>query len=140
MDMALVGEALRAAAIPVVSVRNRDGVLTVQYTAEATAEQRAAGDALVAGWDGAAEQRKASRRLARQALVGVDDPVQIASRNALRVIYLSVVETRQAFNALRSYMADPQGNPLPAALPIRTWKQALAAVRQQIDAETDPEA
>ena len=93
---------------------------------------------MVAGWDDAAEGKRARRRAAKASLAGVDDPTQIASRNALRVIYASLVETRQAYNAMRAYIANPSGTP-PPALTIRTWQQALAAVRQQIDADSDPE-
>ena len=136
-DIALIDQALRAAGIPIVSVELRRGVVAVQYDPTATDAQRQQGDALVAGWDDAAEARRARRRAAKASLAGVDDPTQIASRNALRVIYQSIVETRQAYNAMRAYIANPSGTP-PPALAIRTWQQALAAVRQQIDAEIDP--
>lgn len=136
-DIALIDQALRAAGIPIVSVELRRGVVAVQYDPTATDAQRQQGDALVAGWDDAAEARRARRRAAKASLAGVDDPTQIASRNALRVIYASLVETRQAYNAMRAYIANPSGTP-PPALAIRTWQQALAAVRQQIDAEIDP--
>ena len=86
------------------------GSVDVTYAADATDQQRAA---------------------AKASLVG-SDPVQSASRNALRVIYQSIVETRQALNPL--LVAAGQ-----SPLSIRNWKQALAAVRQQIDAEADPE-
>lgn len=138
IDVGLIDEALRAAGIPIVSVRNRLAAITVQYAPEATEQQRAAGDALVAAWDAAAESKADRRRRAKAALAGADDPTQIAIRNALRVIYASIVETRQAHNALRAYVANPSGTP-PPALAIRKWAQALAAVRQQIDAEIDPE-
>ena len=138
IDVALIDEVLRTAGIPIVSVANRRGVVTVQYDAAATAQQRAQGDAMVAGWDDAAEARRARRRAAKASLAGVDDPTQIASRNALRVIYQSIVETRQAYNAMRAFIANPSGTP-PPALAIRTWQQSLAAMRQQIDAEADPE-
>ena len=106
------------------------------YAADATDQQRAAAQALIAGWDwsDAAQQsrdRTARRAAAKASLVG-SDPVQSASRNALRVIYQSIVETRQALNLLLIAAGQPP-------LPIRNWKQALAAVRQQIDAEADPE-
>lgn len=109
----------------------------VTYAAGATDQQRAAAQALIAGWDwsDAAQQardRAAKRAAAKASLTGAD-PVQSASRNALRVIYQSIVETRQALNPLLVAAGQPP-------LPIRNWKQALAAVRQQIDAETDPEA
>lgn len=140
IDVALIDEVLRTAGIPIVSVANRRGVVTVQYDAAATAQQRAQGDAMVAGWDGAAEAKKAKRKQAKAALVGTDDPTQLASRSALRLIYASLVENRQAFNALRLHVMDPANNPLPPALTVRSWKQALSGVRQLIDTETDPEA
>jgi len=125
-------EALRAAGIPIEGVRDRGGVIEVDYSPGATAEQQQVGAAIVTGWDDAAEGKRAKRRAAKASLAGVDDPTQIASRNALRVIYQSIVETRQALNPLLVAAGQPP-------LPIRNWKQALAAVRQQIDAEIDPE-
>jgi len=139
VDVGLIDQALRRAGVPVVGVQCRRGAVTVQYEPGATADQRAQGDALVAAWDDAAEQRRAVRRLAKAALDGKDDPTQVASRNSLRLIYASLVENRQAFNALRLHVVDPANNPLPPALTVRSWKQALGGVRQQIDAETDPE-
>src|SRR5574343_285802 len=109
IDVALIDEALRAAGIPTAGVVNRRGVVTVQYAPEATDPQRAQGDALVAAWDNVTEGKKAKRRQAKAALAGADDPTQIASRNALRVIYASLVETRQAYNALRAFVANPSG-------------------------------
>jgi len=132
IDIAIIDETLRAVGIPIVGVQNRRGVITVQYDPAATTQQRVQGDALVAAWDDAAEVRKAKRKQAKQSLARVDDPAQIAGRNALRVIYASIVETRQAINSL--LIAAGQ-----QPLPIRTWKQTLLAIRQQIDAETDPE-
>lgn len=79
------------------------------------------------------------RRLAKAALDCKDDPTQVTSRNSLRLIYASLVENRQAFNALRLHVVDPANNPLPPALTVRSWKQALGGVRRQIAAETDPE-
>lgn len=132
-------EALRAAGIPIEGVRDRGGVIEVDYSPGATAEQQQVGAAIVTGWDGAAEAKKAKRKQAKAALVGTDDPTQLASRSALRLIYASLVENRQAFNALRLHVMDPANNPLPPALTVRSWKQALSGVRQLIDTETEPE-
>lgn len=138
-DIALIDQALRAAGIPIVSVELRRGVVAVQYDPTATDAQRQQGDALVAGWDEAAEARKAVKAAANAALLDTDDPTRIAARNTQRVFYASIVEMRQWMNALRKHLLDPANNPMPAALSIRTWKQALAAAEQQTDAETDPE-
>ena len=133
-DIALADEALKALGVPISGVRLAGGVLSADYLPEATPEQRAAGDALLAGWDPAAREADARRRRTRAALTG-GEPTQAAARNALRVIYASIGETRQRLNQLIA----ATGAAVPP-LPIRTWAQALAAVRQQIDAETDPEA
>lgn len=138
-DIALIDQALRAAGIPIVSVELRRGVVAVQYDPTATDAQRQQGDALVAGWDDVLGRRKAVKAAAKAALFDTDDATRVAIRNTQRVFYTSIVEMRQWMNSLRKYLLDPANNSLPPALSIRTWKQAMAVVQQQTDAEIDPE-
>lgn len=107
----------------------------------ATQAHRAEYDALVSGWDWTGQAQAAhdlaeQRRLAKESLAG-PDPVPRSTRCALRVIYSSLVECRAKVNEVVAF-ANSKGasiNPLTN----RTWAQALQAVRQAIDAETDPE-
>ena len=78
------------------------------------------------------------RDLAKRALAGGDAQLR-ATRCMARVLFKSLVETRNYCNALRAEVAALGGTP-PPPLASRTWAQAVAAVRQMIDLETDPEA
>lgn len=113
------------------------------FTTQATDDDKALAASIVAGWDWSdVAQLKRDRREKKakaKAQLTADDPTTLANRNALRVVYGSLVELRQAFNALRDYVRDPARNPLPPALPSRTWKQVLGATRSSIDSEADPE-
>lgn len=60
-------------------------------------------------------------------------PEDIKIRNIIRVIYASLIETRNKINEI---VAKPTVNIQP--LTNRTWAQAIAAVSSQIDSETDP--
>jgi len=95
--------------------------------AELTGEQRAS-------------QKMTLDRDAAKAAVTATTPAERANRAAQRVVYKSVRGVIQQLNAIRLHVLDPQANPMPAALPVRTWQQLLAAVRADIDAETDPES
>lgn len=88
------------------------------------------------------------RELAKAALVDTQDPTRIADRNSNRIMFGSVVQARQAYNTLAAdydtLVADYNtrfGTNFPKAhqqLANRTFAQAMASVRAQIDAETDP--
>lgn len=85
--------------------------------------------------DQMAWERQRKRQAAKAALRDTDDRVLIAVRNTQKVVFQSLVETRTAFNQLRSQLIAA-GLPLTVpALINRTWEQALAVVEQQIDAE-----
>lgn len=65
-----------------------------------------------------------------------ETPNAKAMRNAFRVVMASLIETRAKVNEIIN-----KGNiPSTTTLPNRTWGQVVNATKNQIDAETDPNA
>lgn len=113
------------------------------WSDSATQEHRDQFAAAAAAWDWseaaqAARAAAAARAEAKDALADPADPTRIAARVALGVIYESIAETRARVNELVAW-ANAAGAAL-TPLQVRTWAQAVAAVRQRIDAESTPPA
>jgi hypothetical protein len=131
--------------IATIRVSTLEGVTSAEvvYLDSATDEQRAAANAVAAGWDFSAPAESArkiaaDREAAKSAVVAIT-PAERANRAAQRVVYKSVRGVMQQMNAIRAHVINPANNPMPAALNIRSWKQLLDAVKADIDTETDPE-
>lgn len=73
----------------------------------------------------------AAKASAKAFIESLNDQQTVLLRNALRVVFASIVETRNKVNELAALA--PTVDPLPN----RTWAQLKTAVRNQIDAETD---
>ena len=77
-------------------------------------------------------------KIAAKTAVTNRDEIMLASRSGLRVAYKSLLETRNAINALIDHLNNPLQNPIPEKLPNRTWAQVITATKNEIDNETDP--
>jgi hypothetical protein len=86
-----------------------------------------------------AETANFTKNQAKAALVDAADPTRTSTRNSMRVIMASLVETRAKINELVDKTNGVTTTPI-AKLPVRTWQQILAVAKQYIDAETDPSA
>ncbi len=120
MNIALLDESLRAAGVPIHGVQLAAGVPSIDYAPEATPEQRAAGEALLAAWDDAAEEARGRRERAKKSLASDD---LRALRGVMRAVHDALAEVRRK-----------------AGLPPQPWPAFLADVRRRIDAEANPEA
>lgn len=111
--------------------------VSIDFRPEAAPAEQAAAAAVLAAFDWT-EQAQAAFEAAREksraaaSLTGGDAETR-RLRNALRVVFAALVETRQALNEARTALAL-------SPLPNRTWPQMLAAAAGQIQAETDPAA
>ncbi len=103
-----------------------------KWTGSAVAEMtQAEKDAVDAA--AAAAEKAAAKAAAKAFIESLSDQQTVLLRNSLRVVFGSLVETRNKVNELAALA--PTVDPLPN----RTWTQLKAAVRNQIDAETDPD-
>ena len=68
------------------------------------------------------------------ASLGADDPTTIRLRAVVRVLFASLVETRNWCNQMRQQL-QAAGMPTPPKVVNRTWEEAMQAVLAQINAE-----
>lgn len=132
--------------IPVLSIRRTGSNVQVIYAPDATAEQIAAGDALVASQDWSDDGDRAwmvasIRKMASDLAVSTDNPMAIIARSGNRVTYQSVVPLYIKINQIIDYLQAPLGRPVPSKLPApRAWKEVLDAGRAVARSEIDPES
>ena len=113
----------------------------VQFTADATQEQRDAVTQTVQGWDWSeaaanADKRARAKTQAKDAFASVDNPARIAARNADRALFRSLVQTRQKLNEVIAWINANGGSITP--LVNRSFAQAMQGAQALVDAETDP--
>ena len=150
--LAALSDAIQPGTGPVVSLSWApvDAVpgAAVQFTEDATQEQRDAILQVVQGWDWSeaadlAARRATAKRLAKEAFASLDNPARIAARNADRALFRSLIQTRNTVNALIdavNALPDRAGmTPIPR-LTNRTFAQAMAGAAALVDGETDPAA
>jgi hypothetical protein len=117
-------EALRTVGIPIDGVSgNSPGAVRVDYSAEATQAQRAAGQVIVDGFDWSE---------ATHGAWVFDKDFQAAASGpnlaAHKVAYGAMAAMAQKINAIIGYI-NGQG-PVPDKIQIRTWEQILAEAKR----------
>lgn len=120
----------------------------VQFTEEATQQQRDAIGLVVQNWDWSeaadlAARKAAARQAAKEAFGSTDNPTRVAARNADRALFRSLIQTRNTVNLLIdavNALPDRAGLPAIPRLTNRTFAQAMAGAAALIDAETGPAA
>lgn len=101
----------------------------IDFRKEATPEQKSAAQAVVAAFDWSrnpADDKEAAKKRTKD-----KDPHSLMSRAYARVAWKHRNEIVRAVNKLL---------PPRDEMPEQTWQQYLAAVRKEVDDETDPEA
>lgn len=116
---------------------------SVQFTEDATQQQRDAIGLVVQNWDWSeaadlAARKAAAKRAAKEAFSSTDNPARVAARNADRALYRSLIQTRNKINEVIAWINANGGAITPLA--NRTFAQAMQAAAALVDAETDPTA
>lgn len=120
---ARLDEAIRAAGVPIDGVSGSSAeTVRVDYSATATTEQRAAGQAIVDAFDWSAETHEAW--LAEKQFEAAATGPNLAAH---KVAYLAIANLAAKVNAIIDHL-NGQGA-LPEKIQVRTWEQVLAAAK-----------
>lgn len=143
--VAFVTQVLQDSGVPVMRVFYNEifsGVTRVDYDPSVTQQQIDLANSIINSFDFSqaaidAYELKLNKQAAKDALTTVHDPSVIGLRNAFRVVMQSLIETRSKVNQLVNDYNTRFGTSF-TTLTNRNFNQVLAAARQFIDAENDP--